>query len=45
MKKIVFYNKRYLGNLLEKGFIPADEISQNELVLKGLYQPVNQITN
>lgn len=39
------YNKRYLGNLLEKGFIPADEISQNELVIKGLYQPVNQITN
>ncbi len=31
------YNKRYVSNLLENGFIPLNQVSQNELVSRGLF--------
>jgi hypothetical protein len=33
------YNKIYLKELLQKGFVPADEISENYLIQKGLIVP------
>jgi hypothetical protein len=32
-----FYNKIYIRNLISKGFIPADDVSRNELKLRSIY--------
>lgn len=37
------YNKRYISNLLESGFTPSDDVSQNELVSRGMFSPNNKI--
>lgn len=33
------YNKRYIANLLEMGFVPSDENSQRQLVSMALFSP------
>jgi len=31
------YNKMYIKNLLENGYIPADDVSKNELRMSGIF--------
>ena len=33
----IMYNKMYINDLLMKGFVPADEMSKNILMSKGIY--------
>ena len=33
------YNKIYIKNLMEKGYIPADDISKQSLISKGIMAP------
>ncbi len=35
------YNKIYIRNLMERGFVPADEDSRNWCISKGLISPAN----
>ena len=31
------YNKMYIKKLIEKGYIPADDVTKNELKLRGIF--------
>jgi len=37
------YNKRYISNLLESGYTPSDDISQKELISRGMFSDNNKI--
>ena len=39
-----FYNKIYIKEMLEKGFFPANDFSQNALMSKGIFLANNRNT-
>ena len=39
-----FYNKVYIKGLLEKGYVPADDMSRNMLIKRGIYTDPAPVT-
>jgi len=38
-----FYNKMYINDLIEKGWVPADETAANAFKAKGIYFPESNL--